>query len=98
MVGVAWEMRGSVVVEEQMAWIKTVAPEEATGHLKKLYEEAIQRAGRVFNIVRLQSLNPPVLAASIRLYLAAMHGPSSLSRTEREMLATVTSWANVCFY
>lgn len=81
-----------------MPWIKTIAPEQATGRLKKLFDEAILRAGRVFNILRIQSLNPPVLDASTRLYVAVMHGPSSLTRTEREMLATVTSWANHCFY
>jgi alkylhydroperoxidase family enzyme len=77
-----------------MAWIKTIAPEEATGELKRLYDAAVGRAGRVFNIVRVQSLNPPVLDASMKIYLAVMYGPSSLSRAEREMLATVTSWAN----
>jgi uncharacterized peroxidase-related enzyme len=81
-----------------MAWIKTIAPEEATGELKRLYDAAVGRAGRVFNIVRVQSLNPPVLDASMKIYLAVMYGPSSLSRAEREMLATVTSWANDCFY
>ncbi len=81
-----------------MAWIKTIAPEEATGRLKQLYDEAVKRAGRVFNVVRAQSLNPPVLAASMALYTAIMHGPSQLTRAEREMLATVTSWANDCFY
>jgi uncharacterized peroxidase-related enzyme len=81
-----------------MAWIRTVAPSEAAGELKHLYDEATQRAGRVFNIIRIQSLNPPVLSASTRLYLTLMHSPSSLTRAEREMLATVTSWANDCFY
>jgi alkylhydroperoxidase family enzyme len=81
-----------------MAWIKTIAPEEATGELKGLYDDAVRRAGRVFNIVSVQSLNPPVLDASMKIYLAVMYGPSSLSRAEREMLATVTSWANDCFY
>jgi alkylhydroperoxidase family enzyme len=81
-----------------MPWIKTIAPEQATGRLKKLFDEAILRAGRVFQILRIQSLNPPVLDASTRLYVAVMHGPSSLTRSEREMLATVTSWANRCFY
>jgi alkylhydroperoxidase family enzyme len=81
-----------------MAWIKTISPEEATGELKRLYGEAIQRAGRVFNIIRVQSLNPPVLAASIHLYATLMQAPGSLTRAEREMLATVTSWANNCFY
>jgi alkylhydroperoxidase family enzyme len=45
-----------------------------------------------------QSLNPAALAASMQLYLASMHGPSGLSRADREMLATVVSWANHCFY
>lgn len=81
-----------------MAWIKTIPPEEATGRLKKQYDEATRRAGRVFNIVGLQSLNPGVLDASIRLYIAIMFGPSSLSRAEREMIAVVTSQANDCFY
>lgn len=81
-----------------MAWIRTVSPEEATGRLKLVYDAAVRRAGRVFNILRVQSLNPPVLEASINLYLAAMQGPSSLSRADREMLATITSRANNCFY
>jgi len=81
-----------------MAWINTISPDEATGELKRYYEEAKKRAGRVFNILRVQSLNPPVLAASTRLYVTLMHGPGSLTRGEREMLATVTSWANDCFY
>ena len=81
-----------------MAWIATVSPEAATGMLKRIYDDAATRAGRVFHILRIQSLNPPVLAASTRLYTALMHGPGSLTRAEREMLATVTSWANHCFY
>ena len=81
-----------------MAWLRTVSPNDATGRLKKIYDEAIRRAGRVFNIVRIQSLNPPVLEASIELYKAVMFGPSPLSRMQRETLATVTSWANDCFY
>jgi len=81
-----------------MAWIRTVSPNGATGRLKKIFDEAIRRVGRVFNIVRVQSLNPPVLEASIELYKAVMFGPSPLSRMQREALATVTSWANGCFY
>jgi alkylhydroperoxidase family enzyme len=81
-----------------MAWIKTIKPEEATGELKAEYERAIRRAGKVWNILALQSLNAPVLHASMEMYLAAMFGPSGLTRAEREMLATVVSWANHCFY
>ncbi len=81
-----------------MAWIKMIEPEEATGPLKEEYDRAMRRAGKVFNILRIQSLSPETLHASIRMYLAGMHGPSELSRAEREMLATVVSQVNHCFY
>ncbi len=81
-----------------MTWIRTVPPEEATGRLKLTYDAAVRRAGWVYNIVRAQSLNPPVLEASINLYLAVMHGSSTLSRADREMLATIVSQAANCFY
>ena len=81
-----------------MAYIRTIAPEEATGALKQQYDAAIKRAGHVFNIVRLQSLNPRALDASIRLYQTLMLGPGPLPRATREMLATVTSRTLDCFY
>jgi len=81
-----------------VAWIKMIEPEEATGELKEEYDRAVRRAGKVFNILKVQSLNPRVLHASMEIYLAAMYGPSGLSRAEREMLGTVVSWANDCFY
>jgi uncharacterized peroxidase-related enzyme len=81
-----------------MAWINTIEPEDADDALKAEYEKAMERCGRVFNIVKVQSLNPETLRASMDLYVSAMHQPSGLSRAEREMLATVVSWANHCFY
>jgi alkylhydroperoxidase family enzyme len=81
-----------------VAWIKTISVEQAAGELKREYEAAIQRAGRVWNIVKLMSLNPRTLRASMQVYLSAMHGPSALSRAQREMLAVVVSKANDCHY
>jgi alkylhydroperoxidase family enzyme len=81
-----------------MAWINTIEPEEATGELKSEYDQGVRRAGKVFSILQVQSLNPPVLHLSMQMYLATMYGPSGLSRAEREMLAIVVSWANHCFY
>ena len=81
-----------------MAYIRTIPPEKATGELKRQYDAAIQRAGRVFHIVRLQSLNPQALAASVRLYQTLMLSPGSLSRAVREMLATVVARELNCFY
>jgi len=84
---------GSIV-----SWIKTIEPDDARGELKVEYDKAIARAGKVFNILKVQSLNPQSLRASMHFYLATMYGPSGLSRAEREMLATVVSQANHCFY
>jgi len=82
-----------------MAWIETVAPEDATGILERIYEAAVGRTGRVFNIIRLQSPRPHVLRASVQLYLQIMFSPESgLSRAEREMIATTVSRVNGCFY
>lgn len=81
-----------------MAWIRTVTDQDANGPLRTLYEAAHRRAGRVFNIVRAQSLNPPVLRAAIGLYQAAVFGPSELSRAVRELLAVVVSKTNGCHY
>ena len=81
-----------------MSWIRTVGDGEAEGQLGRLYREAIARAGKVYGIVRLMSLSPPILEASIGLYRALMHGPSALTRRQREMLAVVTSRANDCHY
>ena len=81
-----------------MPWIKVIEPADATGELKQEYDAAAERAGKVFNILKVQSLNPGALRASMQMYRATMFGPSGLSRAEREMLATVVSWANHCFY
>lgn len=81
-----------------MAHIHLVSDAEATGPLRRLFDEAIARAGRVFGIVRLMSPNPPVLEASMAMYRAVMFGPSPLSRAQREMLAVVVSATNGCFY
>jgi len=81
-----------------MPWIKVIEPKDATGDLKQEYDDAARRAGKVFNILKVQSLNPGALRASMQMYRATMFGPSGLSRAEREMLATVVSWANHCFY
>lgn len=82
-----------------MAWIELTGPEQASGLLKRLYDAAIKRAGRVYNVIRLQSRRPEVLRASTQLYVEIMHSADSpLSRAQREMIATVVSRTNGCFY
>ena len=81
-----------------MAWIHQIPIEQATGKLKKEFDAAIERAGRVWNIVRIMSINSEVLVSSMRLYGSIMHKESPLSRFQREMLATVVSVELACPY
>jgi alkylhydroperoxidase family enzyme len=81
-----------------VAHLRLISEEDADGVLKEEYEAAIGRAGKVFNILKAMSLNPPVLHASMELYKAIMFGESGLSRRERELLATVTSAEQSCHY
>jgi alkylhydroperoxidase family enzyme len=81
-----------------VAHLRLISEEDADGVLKEEYDAAIGRAGKVFNILKAMSLNPPVLHASMELYKAIMFGESGLSRRERELLATVTSAEQSCHY
>lgn len=78
--------------------IRVIEVGEATGALKREYDAAVARAGKVYNVVKAMSLRPSVLQRSLELYKGIMHGPSGLSRQERELLATVVSRANDCHY
>ena len=82
-----------------MAWIHTVAPDDAEGALRPIYDAGIARSGRVYGIVRLMSLQPAVLQASMGLYMATTTSPRSpLPRWFRELIAVTVSRANDCFY
>ena len=79
-------------------YIRLVDEHEAEGALKEDYDAAVERAGKVFNIVKAMSLRPGVLRASMALYREIMFGESGLSRQERELLATVASAEQSCDY
>lgn len=82
-----------------MTWIRTVSAADATGLLKTIYDTAIARAGKIFHILRIQSVRPSVLQISTRLYLEVMHSSESgLTRAQREFIATVVSAENGCRY
>ena len=82
-----------------MPYIRVISIEEATGLLKRLYENAIRRAGRIWNIVAIMSVQPRTMQASIDgMYATIMFGESGLSRAQREMIAVVVSATNRCPY
>ena len=67
-------------------------------HGKKIYDSAKGRAGEVAQIIQVMSLRPQPLATFMRFYTQLMMGETTLSRAEKELLATVTSAANSCHY
>lgn len=79
-------------------WIQNIDPGDAQGPVKRVYDEAVKRAGKVFQIVRAMSLAPGAMAASLELYKSAMHRSARLTRRQCEMLAVVVSRANDCHY
>lgn len=85
-----------------MAHIRQIDPgsSEAAADpvLDQIYREAVRRAGKVWNIVRVTSLGPRATRASLALYQEVMFGLSPLSRRLREALAVVVSRANGCHY
>jgi alkylhydroperoxidase family enzyme len=81
-----------------MSFIHTISPSEAVGALKREYDAAISRAGRIWNIVRIMSLNADTLRASMRMYSVTMKGECGLTRAQRELLAVIVSQTNKCHY
>lgn len=81
-----------------MPWIEQVPIEDADGLLRRQLEAAMERAGRVWRIVHVMSLNPEAMRDSIRFYATIMMGESPLTRVQRELLATVVSAELDCFY
>lgn len=85
--------------DREIGWIRSVAPNQAEGRLARLYRQAVARAGKVFHVLRIQSLRPETLAASTNLYSEVMLSPRSpLTRAQREMIAVVVSRINRCHY
>lgn len=81
-----------------MAWIDVISHDDADGLLKQQYDNALSRAGKIYNIVSIMSQNPLAMKVSMELYGTIMKGPSELSRAQREMLAVVVSCENHCVY
>ena len=81
-----------------MPRIKIIEYEDAEGELKDIYDEVIQKRGKLAEIHKIHSLNPQSMLDHIQLYLTVMFKKSPLSRAQREMIAVVVSEANKCEY
>jgi uncharacterized peroxidase-related enzyme len=81
-----------------MPWVATVPEDQATGPLADVYQRARERAGKVPNITKVQSLRPETTARGFGLYCQLMDTPTGLTKRERVLIATVVSKVNGCLY
>lgn len=81
-----------------MSWIEQISEEDATGRLARLYDTSRERGGAVANIIQVMSRDARTAEQSIAFYVALMKSPNALSPARREMLATVVSNVNDCYY
>ena len=81
-----------------MSWIDEVDVNKADGRLAEMYQELIEKRGKVSNILKVHSLNPDAMGNHLDLYMTLMFGKSGLSRAEREAIAVVVSAENDCAY
>lgn len=82
-----------------MSWIKIIDVNEATGRLRKLYDQIKSPDGHIDNILKVHSLRPATLQGHLSLYKAAIHNkPNALSPRERELVGVCVSLLNKCKY
>ena len=81
-----------------MAFIRTVPESEAEGLLRRIYDDAVKRVGKVFEVVKLSSLRPEILRSWLAHYQVLMIGETALARRAKEMVAVAVSAANLCDY
>jgi uncharacterized peroxidase-related enzyme len=82
-----------------MTWIDVIDEEEATGALKRLYEQVQSPDGHVDHILKAHGLRPATLRGHLSLYKAVLHSrPNGLSQRERELVGVCVSKVNACTY
>ncbi len=81
-----------------MAYVPQVGESDATGVLQRVYAAAQARAGGVANIIKVMSLDGRSVQGSMQFYVTLMKAGNALEATRREMLATVVSNINECYY
>jgi alkylhydroperoxidase family enzyme len=81
-----------------MAFIEQIEGDQANGVLARVYDAARNRAGGVANIIRVMSQDGASTQASMAFYVSIMKRDNALAPAQREMLATVVSNVNDCYY
>ncbi len=76
-----------------MAFIEVIQHNEAEGDLLKIYNNLVEKRGKLAEVHKILSLNPPTIVTHMDLYMSIMFGKSPLRRYQREM-----SWCHCIRY
>ncbi|MGB0514342.1 MAG: carboxymuconolactone decarboxylase family protein [Wenzhouxiangellaceae bacterium] len=81
-----------------MTWIEVIEPEQAQGHLERIYKRA-SGGGQVDQILRAHSLRPHTLEGHMALYRSVLHHPRNhLDSAFAEAVGVLVSRINGCAY
>ena len=81
-----------------MARIKGISYDESEGRLREIYNDIIQKRGKLAEVHAIQCLRPESIVHHMDLYMDIMYRRSKLSRAERELIAVIVSMPNDCDY
>lgn len=83
-----------------MASVKMISEEEATGHVKQIYEEIKSQLGTDFvpNLYKVMATKPGYLEANWNKVKTVMIEPGKLDRLTKEIIAVAVSAMNSCDY
>ncbi|MCK8524030.1 peroxidase-related enzyme [Aquimarina sp. D1M17] len=82
-----------------MSWIKVISFEQATGHLKKIYDRVKGPNNTIDNVLSIHSLRPHTLTGHMGLYKNVLHNSNNtLPKWYLETLGVYVSHLNHCSY
>jgi uncharacterized peroxidase-related enzyme len=81
-----------------MAFIRMIAPDQAEGTLKEIYERDRAQWGEVSPVTRMWSLRPDALERYLAFKKTVFFGGTTLGRAREELLAVVLSRLTRCSY
>jgi len=82
-----------------MSFIQVVAPQQANGRLKKVYQRVQSPHGQVDNVLQIHSLRPHTLEGHMAIYKAVLHHSSNqLPEWYLEAIGVLVSRLNGCQY
>jgi uncharacterized peroxidase-related enzyme len=82
-----------------MSWINIVSQEQASRHLRELYERVAGPGGKVDNVLRIHSLRPHTLEGHMALYKSVLHhSGNKLPKWLLETICVYVSLLNGCAY